>query len=182
MTKLLTAAEVVAFWIEAGPEKWFAKDAAFDAAFTQRCRDTHFAAARRELDAWTGSPEGSLALIILLDQLPRNAFRDTAHMFATDSLALMFAKEAIARGDEQKVGDDLRPFILMPLMHSEALADQEMLLTLLDETREANTFKFALIHRDIIARFGRFPHRNLCLGGDTTPDEAAFLAGDGFKG
>ncbi|WP_312782495.1 DUF924 family protein [Brevundimonas sp.] len=182
MIKLLTPAEVVAFWTEAGPDKWFAKDVAFDAAFTEQCRDIHFAAARRELDHWTETPQGALALILLLDQLPRNAFRDTAHMFATDSLALMFAKAAIARGDDQKVAHDLRPFVLMPLMHSESLADQEALLTLLDETDQPNTYKFGVIHRDIIARFGRFPHRNACLGRDTTADEAAFLAGDGFKG
>ena len=182
MTQLLTPAEVVAFWIEAGPDKWFAKNAAFDVAFTERCRDTHFAAAARTLDHWTKTPEGTLALIILLDQLPRNAFRDTAHMFATDPLALMFAKAAIARGDDQKVAHDLRPFVLMPLMHSESLADQETLLTLLDETDQANTYRFAVIHRDIIARFGRFPHRNACLGRDTTAEEAAFLSGDGFKG
>lgn len=114
MTTLLSPAEIVAFWIEAGPEKWFAKDPAFDAAFTELCRETHFAAARRELDAWAETPEGALALILLLDQLPRNAFRDTAHMFATDTLALMFAKAAIARGDDRRVADDLRPFILMP--------------------------------------------------------------------
>ena len=182
MTQLLTPAEVVAFWIEAGPDKWFAKDAAFDVAFTERCRDTHFAAAARALDHWTATPEGTLALIILLDQLPRNAFRDTAHMFATDSLALTFAKAAIARGDDRKLAHDLRPFVLMPLMHSESLADQETLLTLLDEADQPNTYKFAVIHRDIIARFGRFPHRNACLGRETTADEAAFLAGDGFKG
>lgn len=182
MIKLLTPAEIVAFWVAAGPEKWFAKDAAFDTAFTERCRDTHFAAARRDLDAWTETPEGTLALIILLDQLPRNAFRDTAHMFATDSLALMFAKAAIARGDDRQVAADLRPFVLMPLMHSESLADQDELLTLLDEVDQPNTFKFAVIHRDIIARFGRFPHRNACLGRTTTADEAAFLSGDGFKG
>lgn len=182
MVKLLTPAEVVSFWIEAGPDRWFAKDAAFDVAFTERCRDTHFAAAARTLDHWTATPEGTLALIILLDQLPRNAFRETAHMFATDPLALMFARAAIARGDDQKVASDLRPFVLMPLMHSESLADQENLLTLLNETDQPNTFKFAVIHRDIIARFGRFPHRNACLGRDTTAEEAAFLSGDGFKG
>ena len=121
-------------------------------------------------------------LLILLDQLPRNAFRDTAHMFATDPLALMFARAAIARGDDRKVAHDLRPFVLMPLMHSESLADQETLLTLLDEVDQPNTYRFAVIHRDIIARFGRFPHRNACLGRETTADEAAFLAGDGFKG
>ncbi|HEY1072446.1 DUF924 family protein [Brevundimonas sp.] len=182
MITLLTPAEVVAFWIEAGPEKWFAKDAAFDAAFSEHCRETHFAAARRELDHWTATPEGTLALIILLDQLPRNAFRDTAHMFATDPLALTFARTAIARGDDRRVAHDLRPFILMPLMHSESLADQEALLTLLDEADQPNTYRFAVIHRDIVARFGRFPHRNACLGRETTADEAAFLAGDGFKG
>jgi uncharacterized protein (DUF924 family) len=182
MSKLLSPAEIVAFWIEAGPQKWFAKDAAFDAAFTALCKEPHFAAAGRELDHWTATPEGTLALILLLDQLPRNAFRDTAHMFATDSLALMFAKAAIARGDDRQVAKDLRPFILMPLMHSESLADQEELLTLLDETESPDTFKFAVMHRDIIARFGRYPHRNPCLGRETTADEADFLAGDGFKG
>ena len=182
MNTLLAPAQVVAFWIEAGPEKWFAKDAAFDAAFTELCRETHFAAARRELDAWTETAEGALALIILLDQLPRNAFRDTAHMFATDSLALMFAKAAIARGDDRQVAHDLRPFVLMPLMHSESLADQETLLTLLDEADQPNTYKFAVIHRDIIARFGRFPHRNVCLGRETTSDEAVFLTSGGFAG
>ncbi|MFK0299204.1 DUF924 family protein [Brevundimonas sp. NPDC090276] len=182
MNQLLTPAEIVAFWIEAGPEKWFAKDAAFDAAFTERCRDTHFAAARRELDAWAATAEGALALIIVLDQLPRNAFRDTAHMFATDSLALMFAKAAIAIGHDRQVAGDLRPFILMPLMHSESLTDQEMLLSLLDEVETPETFKFAVIHRDIVARFGRYPHRNACLGRETTADEMIFLNSGGFAG
>ncbi len=182
MNTLLTPAQVVAYWIEAGPQKWFAKDAAFDSAFTELCRETHFAAARRELDAWAETPEGALALIILLDQLPRNAFRQTAHMFATDSLALMFAKAAIANGYDRHVAGDLRPFILMPLMHSESLADQEELLSMLDEAETPETFKFAVIHRDIIARFGRYPHRNACLGRDTTADEAIFLKSGGFAG
>lgn len=182
MTTLLSPAEIVAFWIEAGPEKWFAKDPAFDAAFTELCLETHFAASRRELDAWAETPEGALALILLLDQLPRNAFRDTAHMFATDSLALMFAKAAIACGHDRQIGGDLRPFILMPLMHSESLADQDTLLALLDETETPDTFKFAAIHRDIIARFGRYPHRNACLGRETTAEEAIFLQSGGFAG
>lgn len=130
MTQLLSPSEILTFWTDAGPDKWFAKDAAFDRAFTDRCCDTHYAAARRELDHWTQTPQGALALIILLDQLPRNAFRDTGHMFATDSLALMFAKAAIQRGDDRKVAPALRPFLLMPLMHSESLTDQELLLTL----------------------------------------------------
>ncbi|AYG95704.1 DUF924 domain-containing protein [Brevundimonas naejangsanensis] len=182
MTQLLPPSEILTFWTDAGPDKWFAKDAAFDRAFTDRCCDTHYAAARRELDHWAQTPQGALALIILLDQLPRNAFRDTGHMFATDPLALMFAKEAIQRGDDRKVAPQLRPFVLMPLMHSESLTDQELLLTLLDEAAEPDTYKFALIHRDIIARFGRFPHRNPCLGRETTPEEADFLKAGGFSG
>ena len=182
MTGLPTPAEVVEFWIEAGPGKWFAKDAAFDRAFADRCGDSHFAAARRELDHWIETPEAALALIILLDQLPRNAFRGGAHMFATDPLALLFAKEAIRRGHDRAVAPQLRAFVLMPLMHSESLDDQERLLTLLDPETEAETYRFAIIHRDIIARFGRFPHRNASLGRDTTEDEAAFLRSDGFKG
>lgn len=182
MTQPLTPAEVIEFWTDAGPEKWFAKDAGFDRAFTDRCRDSHYAAARRELDHWIETPRSALALIILLDQLPRNAFRDTAHMFATDPLALSFAKEAIRQGHDRKIAPDLRAFMLMPLMHSEALEDQERLLTLLDATTEPETYKFAIIHRDIIARFGRFPHRNDCLCRPTTPQEAEFLDSRGFSG
>lgn len=182
MARSLSVSEVLAFWIEAGPEKWFAKDGAFDRAFADHCCDAHYAAARRELDHWIETPDGALALIILLDQLPRNAFRDTAHMFATDPLALHFAKEAILLGHDRKVAPELRPFVLMPLMHSEALADQELLLTLLNASAEAETYKFALIHRDIIARFGRFPHRNACFGRATTPEERDFLEAGGFSG
>ena len=182
MTQRLTPSEVLDFWSDAGPDKWFAKDAAFDRAFTDRCCDTHYAAARRELDHWIEAPESALALIILLDQLPRNAFRGTAHMFATDPLALGFAKEAIRRGHDQSVAPELRAFILMPLMHAESLEDQERLLTFLDEEREAETYRFAVTHRDIIARFGRFPHRNACLYRQTTPQEAEFLVSGGFSG
>ena len=182
MSPLPDPADIVAFWIKAGPDKWFAKDAAFDAAFIEGFQEAHFAAARRDLDHWAATPEGALALILLLDQLPRNAFRDTAHMFATDSLALMFAKAAIARGHDRHVAADLRPFILMPLMHSESLADQERLLTLLNPEEAPDTFKFAVIHRDIIARFGRYPHRNASLGRETTEDEAIFLKSGGFAG
>ncbi|MFS0740323.1 DUF924 family protein [Brevundimonas sp. 3P9-tot-E] len=182
MTQLLSSTEVLDFWSDAGPDKWFAKDAAFDRAFSDRCCDTHYAAARRELDHWIETPEAALALIILLDQLPRNAFRDTAHMFATDPLALGFAKEAIRQGHDSKLPLELRAFMLMPMMHAESLEDQERLLTLLDEEREPETYKFAVIHRDIIARFGRFPHRNACLYRSTTPQEDEFLVSGGFSG
>ena len=179
---LPSSADVVSFWTQAGPEKWFAKDLAFDQAFREACLDAHYAAARRELDGWMETAEGALALILLLDQLPRNAFRDTGHMFATDSLALMFARQAIERGLDRQVPADLRPFVLMPLMHSESLGDQDRLLELLDPAEHPETWRFAVIHRDIIVKFGRYPHRNASLGRLTTPQEAEFLAGDNFKG
>lgn len=182
MSKNLTPADVVNFWVQAGPDKWFTKDAAFDEAFKSLCLEAHFAAARRELDHWMETADGALALIILLDQLPRNAFRDTGHMFATDSLALMFAYQAIESGLDHQVSPDLRPFILMPLMHSEAIKDQDALIDLLDEATNPNTYRFAVIHRDIIVDFGRYPHRNASLGRATTEQEAEFLKGDGFKG
>lgn len=181
-TPLPSAADVVAFWIEAGPEKWFAKNEDFDREFKSRFLEAHYAAARRELDSWMETPEGTLALIILLDQLPRNAFRDTGHMFATDSLALSFTRDAIAKGHHKGVALELQAFILMPLMHSEALQDQNDLIELLDESTQANTYRYAVIHRDVIADFGRFPHRNASLGRKTTPAEQAFLESGGFSG
>lgn len=171
---------VLAFWRAAGPERWFARDEAFDAQFRRRFLDRHLAAARRELDAWGDRAESALALIILLDQFPRNAFRGTAHMYATDPLARRFAGRAIAAGFHRAVEPDLRPFFCLPLMHSEDPADQERSVALhhglgLDDG-------YALGHRDIIRRFGRFPHRNAALGRDSTGEELAFLANGGFAG
>ena len=175
-------AEVVSFWIEAGPQKWFAKDESFDREFKSRFLEAHYAAARRELDSWMESAEGALALMILLDQLPRNSFRDTGHMFATDALALSLCRQAIARDYHNQVQSDLLPFVLMPLMHSEALDDQNHLIELLNPETHENTYKYAVIHRDVIADFGRFPHRNASLGRDTTSAERAFLESGGFSG
>ncbi len=124
--------------------------------------------------------EGALALMIVLDQYPRNSFRGTAHQFATDPLALMFARQAIARGYPGTFEPDLRQFLFMPLMHSEDLSDQDALLPLVADMPE--TLKFAHIHRDIIVKFGRFPHRNDALGRETTAEEQAFLDSGGFGG
>lgn len=171
---------MVRFWKEAGAAKWYAKDDAFDAEFRQRFHDAHAAAARGDLNGWMETPEGALALIVLLDQYPRNSYRGTGHQFATDGLALALSKQAIARGYLQAFEPELRQVLLMPLMHSEALADQDALVALCDDLPE--TLKFAHIHRDIIVEFGRFPHRNPCLGRETTSAEQAFLDGGGFKG
>ena len=180
MSNDLTPSDVVGFWKEAGPDKWYKKDEAFDALFRHRLKAGHWDAAARRHDDWMETPEGALALMILLDQYPRNSFRGSAHQFATDPLALAFAKAAIARGYLSAFAPDLRQFLVMPLMHSEVLEDQDALLPLCGDMPE--TLKYAHVHRDIIVRFGRFPHRNACLGRTTTAEEQAFLDGGGFGG
>jgi uncharacterized protein (DUF924 family) len=180
MAVLITPSAVVAFWKDAGPARWFAKDAAFDTEFRDAGRAAHWAAARRELDDWIETPEGALALMILLDQYPRNSFRGTAHQFATDPLARMFAAQAVARGHHLTFATDLRNFLLLPFEHSERLEDQDRYLELIGD--DADLRKWGEIHRDIIVRFGRFPHRNRCLGRETTPEEQAFLDTGGFGG
>jgi uncharacterized protein (DUF924 family) len=180
MTQDITPSDVIAFWKAAGPGKWFAKDEAFDAAFKDRFLDAHMAGARRELDGWMETAEGALALILLLDQLPRNAFRDTAHQFATDPLALSLAKDAVARGHLAQTEAGLRKFLLLPFEHSERLEDQDRFMALIGDDPEDR--KWGEIHRDIIVRFGRFPHRNAALGRETTAEEQAFLDEGGFGG
>ena len=176
-----TASNVLAFWREAGPTKWFKKDAAFDAGFSERFLAGHEAAARRELDDWAVTANGALALLILLDQLPRNAFRGSERMFATDAQALEIARRAIAAGFDQQVDAELRNFFYLPLMHSESLPDQQHAVAL-TEPLGAEQHRFALMHRDIIEKFGRFPHRNAVLGRGTTAAEQAFLDAGGFAG
>ncbi len=181
MTKAGQHADVLGFWTKAGPDRWFNKDAAFDTAFHDSFRDLHFAAARRDLDHWADHPDGSLALIILLDQFPRNCFRGTAHMFATDPLARHFADRAIEAGHDDRVDPGLRVFMYLPFEHSENIADQYRSVELTGKLDESY-MKYALEHRDIIQRFGRFPHRNPALGRETTPEEQAFLDSGGFAG
>ena len=125
MSTDITPSVVVAFWKEAGPKKWFARDDDFDAEFRRRFHEAHIAAARRELDDWAGTPEGSLALLILLDQFPRNSFRGTAHAFATDPLARLFARRALEAGHDLETPGDIRRFFYLPLQHSEDVADQD---------------------------------------------------------
>jgi uncharacterized protein (DUF924 family) len=174
-------ADVLAFWREAGPAKWFKKDPAFDAEFRERFLTGHEAAARGELDDWSATADGTLALLILLDQFPRNAFRGTERMFGTDAKALEIARGAIASGIDQQVDAQLRNFFYLPLMHSESPTDQQQAVAL-TEPLGADAHRFALLHQEIIERFGRFPHRNAVLGRATTPAEQAFLDGGGFAG
>lgn len=173
--------EVVTFWRDAGPERWFRKDAAFDTQFRERFAAEHEAAARGDLAGWQDSAEGALALLILLDQYPRNSFRNTARMFATDAQAVAIADAAIARGFDRAVGDDMRRFFYLPFMHSEQLADQERSVALY-RALDGDGLRYAEIHRDAIARFGRFPHRNPVLGRAMTGEEQKYLDEGGFAG
>lgn len=180
--------DVVGFWAKAGPRKWFSKDHAFDSAIALKFEQTHYRASMRRYDAWSETAEGSLGLLILLDQFPRNMYRNTPHAFATDPLARMFARKAIAAGHDHDpaIAPELRPFFYLPFEHSESLVDQEfsvqLFASLQADTGDEESMKYALIHRDIIARFGRFPHRNPGLGRETTAAEQEFLDEGGFAG
>lgn len=174
--------EVVRFWREAGPSAWFTKNPDFDRRFRERFEGAHFAAARREHEAWaTQGPDSALALVLLLDQFPRNTYRGTGHMYATDPLARHYADRLIAQGFDQRIEASLRLFCYLPFAHSEDMADQQRSLAL-NRALDAESGEHAQGHLDIIRRFGRFPHRNRLLGRTTTPEEQAFLDAGGFSG
>lgn len=172
---------VVAFWREAGPALWFAKDAVFDHRFRERFLATHEAAARGELASLATYPEGALALVILLDQFPRNAFRGTYRMYATDEAARRIAGAALAAGQDRAFEHALRKFFILPFSHSEDLAHQDRAVSLAAALGEPD-LSHAMHHRDIIRRFGRFPHRNPILGRESTELERHYLDHGGFKG
>jgi uncharacterized protein (DUF924 family) len=176
------AGNILSFWRAAGPEKWWKKDEALDQAIRAKFLPVHEAAARGELNSWEQTAEGALALILLFDQFPRHMFRGSPHAFATDALARAVATRALARGLDQAIDETLRLFFYMPLMHSEILADQEHCVQLFAALGHSSQANYALVHRNIIAKFGRFPHRNRMLGRDTTAAEQAFLDGGGFAG
>jgi uncharacterized protein (DUF924 family) len=176
-----TPQDVLAFWRAAGPDKWFTKDTAFDDAIRTQFLAAYEAAAARAL-AWDDTAEGALALLIVLDQFPRNIFRGSARAFAADPLAREVATRAIARGFDHEVAVPERCFFYLPFEHSETLADQERCIALNRASGDADAVKWAELHADIIRRFGRFPHRNAVLGRTTTPEEQAFLNDGGFSG
>ena len=174
--------DVLAFWRAAGRDKWFERDDRLDAQIRSRFLATYEAAAAGRLDDRQSTPAGTLALLILLDQLPRNMFRDSARAFATDPLARAVAERAVARGLHRQMPSGERMFFQLPFEHSENLADQERSLALSREINGGKADSYAEGHADIIRRFGRFPHRNAALGRLTTPQEQAFLEGGGFAG
>jgi uncharacterized protein (DUF924 family) len=177
------AAEVLEFWFgDIQPRQWFAKDPAFDALLRERFLGLTRRAIAGELDAWGAEAAGGLALVLLLDQFPRQIWRDTAMAFAGDRQALTLSLRAVERGwVEAEPEQARRQFWLMPLMHSEDLAVQEAALPLFDRFCDPRTADFARRHRAVIARFGRFPHRNAALGRVSSADELAFLLTPGSR-
>ena len=174
--------DILGFWTNAGPGRWFKKSSPFDEAIRLKFEPTHHRAARGEYDTWAKTADGALALLILLDQFPRNLYRDSGHAFATDPKARAIAVKAVEAGLDRQVDPALRNFFYLPFAHSEDLADQDFGLALCAETGDADNLKWATVHREIIARFGRFPHRNAALGRTTTPEEQEFLDEGGFSG
>jgi uncharacterized protein (DUF924 family) len=179
------AARVLRFWFGQGGRRteWFAKDAQFDARIAEEFLALHGQASAGALERWQAAPPDCLALIVVLDQFPRNMFRGTPRAFATDSLALGAAQHAVARRYDAALGPCERLFLYLPFEHAESLAMQDRACELLQplsafpETHDA--YRYAVAHRDIIARFGRFPHRNAILGRASTPEELEFLKGPG---
>ena len=158
---------------------WFQPGPGYDDAVRERFITAHEQAARGELDGWAATADGALALIVLLDQFPRNMFRGQARSFATDGKALRVAEDAVARGLDQAVPAAWRMFFYLPFEHSEDRAMQARSVALFEALGNAETTRYARTHRDIIDRFGRFPHRNRLLGRESTPEEAQWLASGG---
>ena len=180
MTATPAIDEVLAFWREAGPDRWYTRDTDFDASIRERFLGLWHEAVAGRLSSWEDSDDGALALVIVLDQFPRNMFRGKPEAFSSDAKALAVAERAVARGADARIDPELLEFLYMPFMHSEALADQLRCVELFQNSPD--NLKYAREHADIIRRFGRFPHRNRMLGRATTLEEQAYLDAGGFSG
>ena len=175
---IATPREILDFWFrETPPERWFKPDTDFDRTVKDKFVETWRAGRDGGLDSWRDGSDGVMALILLFDQFPRNMFRGTADAFASDPLAREVARLALQRGYDLEAPVDVRSFFYLPFMHSESDADQELCLGLTRERLGEGhyAYPYARRHRDVIARFGRFPARNLALGRATTAEEAEFL-------
>jgi uncharacterized protein (DUF924 family) len=175
-------ADVLAFWRAAGPDKWFAKNDAFDAEIRKRFLALYEAAVAGRLGIWEQRPESALALLLVLDQFPRNMFRGSSRTYAADALARAVADRAIERGFDREIAVPERRFFYLPFMHAEDVASQERCIALCTAAGDTDGLRYAEQHADIIRRFGRFPHRNPVLGRETTVEERQFLEAGGFAG
>ena len=182
ISPLTSPADVLSFWRHAGADRWWAKDDAFDTVIRTRFQGTWQSARDGKLASWQATDDGALALVIVLDQFPRNMFRGDPTMFSTDAMALDIARRAIAEGRDRRADSKLRCFFYVPFEHSEWTDDQALCIDLYRAADDTDGLKWAELHADIIRKFGRFPHRNAMLGRITTPDEKAFLDGGGFVG
>lgn len=172
--------EVLEFWFEElDPKQWFNSTEELDQKIYRRFGELHDAAAKGELESWRVTPEGSLAEIILLDQFSRNIYRGKPDAFANDLAALVLAQEAIRKGFHSKLETFKRSFIYMPFMHSESLVVHKKALRLFNEPGLEDNFDYEIKHKNIIERFGRYPHRNKILGRDSTAEEIEFLSQPG---
>ena len=178
----ISPAGILAFWHEAGRDAWYKRNDAFDAEVKRRFLALWQKAVAGELSSWEETDEGALALVIVLDQFPRNMFRGTSQAFASDVLARDVARRAIAKAVDRRVDPVLLEFLYLPFMHSEHLPDQLHCVALFRSIEGSENLEYAEEHAAIIRRFGRFPHRNHLLGRDTTPEEQAFLDNGGFAG
>ncbi|MGE0211507.1 MAG: DUF924 family protein [Parvibaculaceae bacterium] len=174
--------QILDFWFDLTDDVAFGADPKFDRLLEERFGGTLAAARRGKLDAWEKTPEGALALVLLLDQMSRNVHRGTPAMYEQDEKALEMAERAIARGEDMALPKEQRRWLYMPFMHSEKLADQERCVELCRASELADTLPYAIDHADIVRRFGRFPHRNAILGRTSTRGETDYLDGGGFKG
>ena len=170
------AEAVIAFWFAPGlDERWFVADPAFDAEIRERFQPLVERAAAGDCDDWIGSPRGALALCLLLDQFPRNIWRGSPLAYACDAKAREVSRAVIAAGLDRQLPAQQRPFLYLPFEHSEDLADQERCVDLMRDLDDEELLDYARRHRDIVARFGRFPHRNDVLGRESTAEEVEFL-------
>lgn len=179
------AETVLDYWLNTvGPERWYKTDPGLDADIAARFTDAVEAARRGGMTDWILAPRPGLALILLLDQFPRHIWRDRPEAFASDARAMAKAKRAMTLGHDMKIAEPERQFFYLPLMHSEAQADQDrcvrLILTRMPRTGGAN-LPHAVAHRDVIRRFGRFPYRNAALGRASTDEEQAWLAAGGYR-
>jgi uncharacterized protein (DUF924 family) len=181
MNTLTTPQEVIRFWFEElESRQWFEASEEIDVRITERFGATLIAARGGELGTWCKTPDGCLALVIVLDQFSRNIHRDTPEAYTSDAQALAIARDAVARDDDVEIPPLRRVFLYMPFMHAEDLTAQEQGVALFqrlaqEESAVQANLSYALRYRDIIARFGRFPHRNGILGRETTPQEKSYL-------
>lgn len=174
---------ILEFWFEdLEPAQWWKKDAELDQLIIARFSEIHASATRCELFRWRESSRGRLAEIIVLDQFSRNMFRGSHLSFAYDALALALAQEAVTAGAAQDLNQQERNFLYMPYMHSESLAIHEVAVELFKKNGRPNNLDYEIRHKNIIERFGRYPHRNNILGRESTPEELEFLTqpGSGF--